>query len=430
MFFPTSEKQAWFSKQCLLIAFFLFFSFNHLALTKYHFVLGQASFYFITLALFTSHFSIPRRSLIFLFVFLAYCFGSAIFLCYGAERICSSRPYTAAISICFVFLFVQYVAYLVQHNLTFDVSIEKYLVYGAWALVIFALPDILILAGGGLISEFPFGFSELHFLALTPNSLTRLRGFTQEASYFGLVISTIYPILFIRLNERFKIPGLILVACLWTCLLFSGSRVGIITCSISTFLILFIWPRRLLCLLGALIAMALTWIVFTGMSYGDLLNSSHGISFDPNSRSGGSNLVRAAHIMASIGSWLENPFLGVGLGQLGYVLPQYYPIWYPPSSPEYELWASKASFGGVPSLSFLPKLLAEIGLGGVGILTLWVAPLLHHLFKLNKENVQVRKYSFAYLGFLISSFGVEGYLYLPAWLIFGVLIGMHRRSKG
>jgi hypothetical protein len=430
MLFSASSKIQWLSKQSLLIAFFFVFSFNHIVLTKYHFVLGQASFYFIAIALLTGYFTIfkaiPKRSLLFFGAFLVYCLGSASLFCWTGKGVCSSRPYTAAISLVFVFLFVQYAAYVTQHNPGFAVSAEKYLVAGAWALVFLSIPDIIVIARGGVLNHLPYGFDFLGPLGHTEYSSNRLRAFTQEPSYLGMVIATLYPICFIRLNERLSIPRITLVIGLWLCLIFSVSRTGLLTCIIITFLILLAWPKRLGLLVAVLLVCVGLWNYlpqlqansFLGFSWVPLLNQAN---LD------GSSLVRSAHILASIKGWLSNPLFGLGLGQAGFVLPQFYPEWYTSTSPEYNLWVSKSAFGGTPSLSFLPKLLAEIGLLGLGILLCWAIPALKNIIYSFKDNNLTKKYTLSFMGFLLASFGVEGYLFLPAWLILALVLGLSRR---
>jgi len=431
MIFLNASKREWFSGQCLLIAFFFVFSFNHIVLTKYHFVLGQASFYFIALALLTSNLSflkaIPKRSLLFFAIFLTYCLGSTAVFCYLGEGVCSRRPYTAAISLVFVFLMVQYTAYFAESNPGFGARAEKYVVAGSWALVILSIPDIYVITRGGLLSHLPYGLDFLSPLGLPPYGGNRLRAFTQEPSYLGMTIATLYPICFIRANEKISIYRIGLVIGLWICLIFSVSRTGLLACFILTFVVLLGWPKRLVIFAILLIAFGLLWIYapqlqashFWSFSWVPLLNQ---INLDA------SSLVRSAHIFASFEVWLANPLFGSGLGQAGFVLPQFYPDWYTPSSPEYDVWMSKSAFGGTPSFALLPKLLAEIGLLGLAILLIWVFPTIKNIVNSFKNKDLTRIYALSFTGFLLASFGVEGYLFLPAWLIFALALGLNRRS--
>ena len=104
----------------------------------------------------------------------------------------------------------------------------------------------------------------------------------------------------------------------------------------------------------------------------------------------------------------------------------FYPAWYTPASPEYSLWAPKAAFGGVPSLAFLPKLPAEIGLFGAIGLIYGVFSRFRSYMNALKSNNQAKKWFWSFAGFLLASLGIEGYLYLPAWLILGLLLGLSR----
>ena len=426
MFFPESKIQQKFSIFCLLAACFFAFSFNHIVLTKFHFLLGQASFYCIVLALLTSHFDVPKRSLVFIACFLAYCLGSAALFCYAGQGLCTKRPYTAAFSVVLVFLTVQYLAALVGKIPSFSFLIEKVFVYSAWALVILAMPDIWMIAQGGTVQSPPYGIDLLAPLGFHSYASNRLQGFTQEPSYFGMVVATLYPICFMRLNQKWSLLRLLLVIALWVCLAFSLSRTGLFACAITSVLILALWPKRLLLLIIVFGIFALAWQQLPQLRNGLFLSFAW-IPLLSTPVLDGSSLVRLAHIVGALKVWLANPLFGVGLGQSGFILNQFYPSWYTPASPEYSNWVSQAPLGGVPSLSFLPKLLAEIGLLGAAILIWWAMPAVRNCFKAF-ENPNARMFTFAFLGFLIASFGVDGYLYLPAWVIFGVLVGLLRKG--
>lgn len=426
MFFPESSKQEKFSKLCLLAACFLAFSFNHIILTKYHFVLGQASFYFIALALLTSNFRIPQRSLLFIAFFLTYCIGSAAFFCLTGKGLCSRRPYTAVVSIVFVFLIVQYVSALTIKIPDLSRLVEKAFVYSACALVILVIPDIWVIAKGGIVQSPPYGIDFLEPLGFHAFISNRLQGFTQEPSYFGMAIATLYPICFMRLNQKWNSLMMLLVIGLWVCLAFSLSRTGLFACTITSILILAIWPKRLLLFSLLFAIFVIAWHQLPQLRNGVFLGFSWVPLFSVQTLDG-SSLVRLAHIVAALKVWISNPLFGVGLGQSGFILNQFYPSWYTPTSPGYDLWSAQAPLGGVPSLSFFPKLLAEIGIVGAAVLTWWAIPVIRSGLRIFK-NPKIRIFAFSFLGFLIASFGVDGYLYLPAWIIFGVLLGLNRAT--
>ncbi len=421
--------QSRFSANCLLIGFFFFFSFNHIALTQHHYLLGQATFYFVGLALLTSRFKISAKSYFFIGVFLSYCLGTAAFFCFTGENLCTMRPFTATFSILFLFFAAQYVAHLVESKSNFELTIEKYLVYGAWTLIILSIPDILRILNNQHVNAVPFNLDFLRTFASLPYDSYRLRGLTQEPSYFGMVIATIYPICFMRLLQKRSLLKLLLLIGLWICLVFSGSRVGLLSCGLLSFLILALTvPKKFKILITTLGIAFTAWFAASKLNF--QLNSSSSdmrifgiVSID------GSSFVRISHMVAAYRVWTDSLFFGVGLGQSGFTLNQFYPLWYVPTSPEYLHWVSRASIGGIPSFSFLPKLLAEIGLFGLIILVLGCIASMKNMISLANENLEFKKFLFAFFGFLIASFGVDGYLYIPAWLICGVLLGLSRRAS-
>ncbi|QWD04214.1 hypothetical protein G6720_01675 [Polynucleobacter paneuropaeus] len=317
-------------------------------------------------------------------------------------------------------------ASVVQNQQGFERTMADYLVYSAWALVILALPDIWTIWRGGALSSNPYGWDSLSALGLSPYGGNRLRGFTQEPSYLGMVISVLYPICFIRLNEKFTLPRLLLVGGLWTCLIFAMTRTGLITCLLLTILVMMAWPKRLLIGTICLGILGILWFQFPILRVGMFASMAWVPGLSPGGLDG-STFVRGAHIVAALKTWLANPFFGVGLGQSGYLLDQFYPSFYNSSSAEYAVWQSRGSFGGIPSFSFIPRFLAEIGLIGLLICLAWLVGNLPKIYRATQKNLELRGLVFALLGFLIASFGIDGYFYLTAWVIFGLLLGVIRR---
>jgi hypothetical protein len=138
-----------------------------------------------------------------------------------------------------------------------------------------------------------------------------------------------------------------------------------------------------------------------------------------------STVIRVGHIVASIKLWLDNFFMGVGFNQSGFYLSQYYPKWMMLSK-ETDKWAQLSNVGGTPSFSFIPKILSELGFLGLMLVSYRLYPFIKKIRDYWVDDYYIRVFSYAFLGFLISSFGVEGYLYLPAWIVFGVLLGLVR----
>lgn len=429
MFFLKSSSQYHFSKLCLLVACLSAFSFNGIWLNQYHFLLGQAPFYFAVLSLATSGYRPNRIPLVWCVAFIGYCLISALGICYLGDGLCTRRPYTGVVSIVFIFLIVQYAAHTVSNSLKFEKKIEQYLVASAWIVVLLSFPYVVDLFIGAE-NRTQHWQHWVHNLASKLNVGSRLKELTLEPSYLGMVIAMLYPIALIRANEESAIKKSLLrwflVLGLWIPLFLSSSRVGVFVCLGLTALILVMWPKRFLMAAvfgGAMFYIMLPQIYILIANYGPtLLGWFSGGGLD------GSTLVRISHMQASINLWSEFPLWGVGLGQSGYLLHNYYPETYGPNSPEFAHWTNQAAVGGVPSFSFIPRAVSEIGIIGVLILMVGVLSALKNLPIQFKKSRSVQKYTFAFIGFLVASFGVDGYLYIPAWIIFGALIGILNRK--
>jgi hypothetical protein len=426
--FASSTKKEQFSKQCLLLAFLGAFSFGGTILNQYHYALGQLSFYFLVLALATSNFRPSPKSLIWISLFIGYCLISPLIGCYFGDGLCTRKPYTAAVGILLLYFGVEYVAYCVGRYPNFEGQIEKYLIVASWIMVFLSLPYLITLLT--YTSSAPHLWQKWIYEASTFMSVNdlitgRFKGLTQEPARLGMVISVLYPIVFVGLLERFSAPRLVLIFGFWMCLLLASTRTGMMTCLLLTFVVLVFYPKKLFILFGLLLACFFLFACyfFPALSFEDVyllrwLGKSQDLSTS----------IRAAHSLAAINLWEHNPILGFGLGQSGFVLPNFYPSWYGPNSPEYSTWFPLMSIGGVPSFSFLPQISAEIGLVGICTLLLGIFPILRRSLFQIREDLKIRKYFFSFCGFLIASFGVDGYLYFAAWLIFGILLGLVRRG--
>lgn len=407
-----------------MLAFFGAFSFGGTILNQYHYALGQLSFYFLVLALVTSNFRPSSRSLLWISLFVGYCLISALIGCYFGDGLCSRKPYTAVIGILLLYFGIEYVAYCVERYPKFVDQTEKYLIAACWIVVFLSIPYLIarLIHNPNVTSGWQSWVNEIYAYM---NISGRFKGLTQEPARLGMVIATLYPIVFIRLNEKFSIPRLILALGLWGCLLIATTRTGVAACLLLTLLMLLFYPKRLFIFIGFIVIFyfsALSMVIVYIPEYLHLLGWFEK-SVDA------STSVRSAHTLGALNVWKSFPFFGVGLGQSGFVLSDFYPSWYGPNSYEYTTWVPLKAVGGVPSFSFLPQALAEIGLIGFGILFLGVFRLAKQSILQIKSNLIIRMYFFSFAGFLITSFGVDGYLYIAAWLILGVLLGVIRHQS-
>ena len=104
---------------------------------------------------------------------------------------------------------------------------------------------------------------------------------------------------------------------------------------------------------------------------------------------------------------------------------EYYPSWFWISE-EASYWSSLSLVGMSPSFTFLFKILPEIGFFGILLFTVYSYPVLNQYKNLPSKK-SIKPFAFSIVGFLIASFGVEGFLYFPFWIIVGVFVGYLRK---
>ncbi len=408
---------------CLILtAFFFCFSFNHLALAKLHYLLGQISTYFIFAAVLIRPPNIPKNPRIFLMVFGGYCLISAYTLCIFGDGICSTRPFTGVINLAFVALAIIAISERVKNSDIFLRSIEKMFVASALAIIFLAIPDLYAVLDGDITNSF-FEKDFFKYYGGRIYDAPRIRGFTQEPSYFGMVISIIYPIILIRMIDKPNALNVFIVTGLWICLIASFSRTGIITCFLLTLGITGTNLKNLT--IFAIILCILLLVLYLVPAFNQLVMLRLGFRYAETELVERSSFTRIGLSYASIKLWFSTwtRFLfGVGLGQSGYLLADYFPLWLW-RSPEAIHWAEKSRIGGTPIFSFLPRLLCELGIFGVVVISFKLIKLFHSVRKYWRYSKEIRLYSWSFFGFLIASFGVDGYLYLAAWMVLGVIIG-------
>lgn len=412
----------------VLASFFLCFSFNNIALAKYYYLLGQASTYFMIAALIIRFPKIQKKAYIFCGIFISYCLITPFILCMGKWGICTVRPLTGVFNTIFIMLTVLSVSQRVKESKTFLALIGSVMMLSALAIILLSIPDIYAITKGNIRTS-PFEAEYLKFGGGTTYDAPRIRGFTPEPSYFGMVIAVIYPIALFKLMRTPRLFYTSVVLGLLACLIFSFSRTGIITCLILTFLMTLNSPRYKKIFFSILLGCFLLVYFIPGWLY--LFYVRFGIDFYILGLVEKSSFTRFGLMYAAISMWTSDwktILFGVGLGQSGYLLDSFFPQWFW-RSPEAEHWADKAGVGGIPSFALLPKMICEIGLVGVLLLLSKIAITFASIRRSWRDSSDFRMYAWSFFGFIVASFGVDGYFYLSAWMVFGVLIGLIANSN-
>lgn len=97
-----------------------------------------------------------------------------------------------------------------------------------------------------------------------------------------------------RLNEKFTLHRLFLVAGLWLCLIFSMSRTGLIACLLMSVLILLAWPKRLIVGVIILAICTLLWLELPQSHTGDFIGMHWVPGLGPSGLDG-SSFVRGSY---------------------------------------------------------------------------------------------------------------------------------------
>lgn len=206
----------------------------------------------------------------------------------------------------------------------------------------------------------------------------RIRSVSGEASWFAMYCSLAFPWLlsfFFTMRRRawLVLPGvgylLVLVVLSW-----SRTAYVITTVQLGATLALALLagrrtvPMRRLLLLGTGVAgaAAAAATFFVSSSDGRGITRIFASLLDPNNLS---NVGRAGAQAAAFGMARQSPMFGVGIGEYGFHMPAFVPLW-ARTSEEIQLWMSGApNSPWAPAQSLYARLAAETGYVG---LTLWL----------------------------------------------------------
>lgn len=254
----------------------------------------------------------------------------------------------------------------------------------------------------------------------------RVRGFAFEPSYFSLVLGFIFPWLLYYVEKVNK--GKYLLIFFMIILYFTYSRGAYLIITIQ--IILFVLLNRIN---GAYqkhnikfaFGIILVSILFIPVSF-EILKSL--LEYEPNNVS---NIIRFSSLVASINLGFNYPFLGVGLGQSGFYIQDYYPelIW---SAYNASNWVNADTDMGSPTFSFLPSLFADLGfLGTFTFLAFWLYPLKRsvRLIRIKKARSIDTILIILNIGLLVGSFGVDSFTFIGYWIMLGISYSRHNYLK-
>jgi hypothetical protein len=447
-----------FLKALIFLTCFFSFSYNNLSFGKYSFPLGTINFYFSFVAMslfFTNKIVknkfrlITKSDFIFLIIFSSISFIS-FFIFYLKTGFYSKHFISQLMLNLYIYFFVILIRDLVLEDDTYKDLIYKSLIFSIVFLLLSSFVDLLAIKSGYMQNSF---FENSFFRGVGhPYETLRLRGFTQEPSYFSLVLATLYPFLILEvLKRKASVIWLFLLSLFYIVSLFTLSKLIFISLIFLNLLILFFEKVKIK--FSSLLFIFITVFTLAGFfNFNNLLDSNKyyikeifpRTSLVPNSfldsshtlenfiEFDSSTITRLEHMSSCFKIAFVNFPFGVGLGQAGFFIKDslsngfisdinkglYTP-----------LWINLSSTGGTPSFSWPFKLVAEIGFLGISFLIYFFWLFIQSLKFNLRYDINLRFFVYSFFGFLLASFAVEGNFYLTGWLIFGAILGIIKKNN-
>lgn len=253
-----------------------------------------------------------------------------------------------------------------------------------------------------------------------------VRSLAFEPSYLALPIAFLLPIallgnnLYSGIKSKFVLCGLIFLS------IISGSRTGIVV-TILQLIVSFLIGKNLVItnsnknffrrylLLFLLLSLFL-------MSYETIM------SLTIINETSISNVERMGSWLASLLVFLDNPFIGVGLGLSGGFIADYYPDFFYLSY-NANKWADYSDQFGSSVFAMLPRLIAELGIVGFTFIFSPILYLIYFIFCIRKiaiVNGKTISYHLSncllltWMGLFIGSFGVDSIVFPGYWILLSI----------
>lgn len=245
----------------------------------------------------------------------------------------------------------------------------------------------------------------------------RVRGFAFEPSYFSLVLCFIFPWLLYYVQKTLKFKWILSLFFIVVYFTYSRAAYLIIIGQILLFLVLSILNGKLTKFQkGVFFSFPIVLLVTVPFWMEIVLSLFEFRSTNI------SNLIRFSSMLATINLGIHNPILGVGLGQSGFYLTEFYPdfIW---SAYNASNWVHADTSMGSPTFSLLPSIFSDLGILGLfAFLSLWLYPIKSSLKLVFRKQAKPIDLILIILniGLLVGSFGVDGFTFVGYWVMMGI----------
>lgn len=258
--------------------------------------------------------------------------------------------------------------------------LKRFTIYGFYVLVIYALFEYIALFSStidSVVNGIDSAIRDERYVVYAG----RLRGLQYESPAFGAYLGYVFIVFLDQIFIEKKKLHIINIFIVLFLSVNSGSRTGlIITFVIGFFYLLFAFRARLLNLKLVLLLPVIIAPIFIFESIiEDKINSvtnwsSHG------GQHSASNFIRVGSQLAAFSIAIDHPYVGIGLGQFGFKVKDYYPFWLEGNHLKEMYSSEKYPSSWPPAYSLLARLSAEFGLIVVLLLVIWIVRKAWQLF--------------------------------------------------
>lgn len=265
-------------------------------------------------------------------------------------------------------------------------------------------------------------------------SLNRISSITAEPSFLGMYLIFAFPWL-INHNYSKKYFRIIILISVAVIIYFAGSRVAYIVFLIQ--LILWVSTERKIHLLKGknilvFITASVFFILFNGMYFITQIINNLKLAFVFGNSSFSAELTSAysrwGTQIASFKIFIDNYLIGVGYGQQGYYLRQYYPDW-SYNSFEIQNWSSNSYPTWPPGFSLFARIAAELGIVGLIYFLFLLVILFFNFRRLQVQSHGNRLFKcilnnsfIVYLGYIINFFQIDTFRIVGFWLSIAIML--------
>jgi O-antigen ligase len=307
-----------------------------------------------------------------------------------------------------------------------------------------------------LLTKETVSFWQLAFSMRELTLLDRVSGMAYEPAWLAGQISTIYlPWLFAALLTRvhvtrYKWFELVLLGCSGLLLLTSLSRGGLLATGVALIVTFLLAGRSEVCAAwnwfisgfkngaGRLLRLGIVVVVIVALA-GSLFFLSRNKYIARLFNSDARNLeefivqnyagARGAYTFGALGAYKESPFFGVGLGASGFYIYDNLPDWSLTFVPEIARQLSPQSHLYPNPKNMYTRLLAETGLIGFALFTIYLFSILGDALYALQRNTSLARYLgiaalFSWIAILIYNATQDSFATPNIWINFGILAGM------